>query len=144
MSFDEINEMNHQTVILSSFEEYLADGGDTLEGQAERKSERIERLARFPYAVMLQVSYPELDFANRWCWQHFGPSDGECTQCDSEYRACDQTEPHSHSGTWVCEWFVKTDYGFGFNEWYFANEEDRERFLGSVGKINWGENFPKP
>ena len=60
MSFDEINEMSHQTVILSSFEEYLADGGDSLEGQAERKSERIERLARFPYAVDL-FSYNKLD-----------------------------------------------------------------------------------
>jgi hypothetical protein len=135
--------MSHQTVLLSSFEKYLTDGGDSPEEQVEQKLERQEQLARFPYSVMLQVSFPELDFANRWCWRRFGPSRGECMQRYSEYRVCDLTEPHSHLGGWTCKWFVKTDYDFGFNEWYFAEEDDRDRFLGSVKEINWGENFPK-
>ncbi|WP_397383303.1 hypothetical protein [Prosthecobacter sp.] len=136
--------MSHQTVLLSSFEEYLTNGGDSPEEQDERKLERQERLVRFPYSVMLQVSFPELDFANRWCWRRFGPSYGECMQRYSEYRVCNLSEPHSHLGVWTCEWFVKTDYDFGFNEWYFAEEYNRESFLGSVNDINWGENFPKP
>ena len=134
--------MSHRTVILSSFEEYLASGDDSPEERAEQKRDRQERLSRFPYAVMLQVSFPEMDFANRWCWQHFGPGDGECMQHQSEYRACDLAEPHSHVGKWMCHWFVKTDYNFGFNEWYFAEQGDRECFLANVDEINWGEKYP--
>ena len=83
--------MSHRTVVLSSFEEYLASDDDSFEERAAQELDRNERLLRFPYSVMLQVSYPELDFANRWCWQNFGPSDGECDQRYSEYRANEWT-----------------------------------------------------
>ena len=135
--------MSHRTVILSSFEQYLASEYYSPEGQAEEERDRKERLSRFPYAVMLQVAFPELDFANRWCWQHFGPSDGECTQRDSEYRVRDLTKSHSHAGKWMCYWFAKIDYNFGFNEWYFAEQDDQKCFLASVDKINWGEKYPR-
>jgi hypothetical protein len=135
--------MSHRTVVLSSFGEYLAGECDSKEARAEEERDRDERLARFPYPVMLQVSYPELDFTNRWCWQNFGPSDGACTQHQSEYRACDRPDPHSHSGKWMSHWLVKTDYDFGFNEWYFREKEDQERFLANVDQVNWGEKYPK-
>jgi len=38
---------------------------------------------------------------------------------------------------------VKTDYDFGFNEWYFAESEDCDFFVANVDKINWGEHYPK-
>lgn len=135
--------MSHRTVILSSFEKYLASEGYSLEVRAAEERERKERLLRFPYPVMMQVSYPEMDFANRWCWEHFGPGDGECMQSQSEYRVCDLGEPHSHAGKWLCHWFVKTAYNFGFNEWYFVDRSDWECFLANVAEINWGEKYPK-
>ena len=92
---------------------------------------------------MLQVAFPERDFANRWCCMNFAPAEGECVQRHSEYRACQIDGPHSHAGVWLDHWFVKTDYDFGFNEWYFANRSHYELFLGYVPKINWGENYPK-
>lgn len=134
--------MSHRTVVLSTFDDYLA-GECTPEGMAEEKRDRNERMSRFPYAVMLQVSFPEMDFADRWCWHRFGPRDGECTQPGSEYPVCPFKERHAHSGTWTSHWFAKTDYNFGFNEWYFAESAAREQFLTSVSEINWGENFPK-
>lgn len=134
--------MSYRTVILSSFEEYLASE-DSPEERAEEERERKERLSRFPYAVMLQVSFAELDFANRWCWQHFGPCEGECLQSHSEYPTCDLKGEHSHTGKWTSHWLVKTDYNFGFNEWYFAEKSACEQFLASVNEINWGENYPK-
>jgi hypothetical protein len=134
--------MSYRTVILSSFEEYLACGG-TPEAKAEEAWDREIRLATFPYAVMLQVSFPELDFANRWCWEHFGTCDGECTQTGADYRVCDRDEPHSHPGKWTCHWFEKTDYNFGFNEWYFAEQRDRDAFVAFVDKINWGERIER-
>jgi hypothetical protein len=135
--------MTLRTVEPSSIEEYLASEDDSLEDRAAQEMARKERLSRFPHAVMLKVSFPEIDFANRWCWQSFGPSDGECTQRHSEYRVCDRTEPHSHAGKWTSHFFVKTDYDFGFNEWYFAESADRDLFVGNVDTINWGEHFPK-
>ncbi|WP_442485513.1 hypothetical protein [Aeoliella sp. SH292] len=135
--------MSHQTVEASSFEEYLASDDDSLEDRAAQEVDRNERLSRFPYSVMLKVAFPERDFANRWCWQHFGPCDGECTQQYSEYRACHRNESHSHVGNWTSHWFVKTDYNFGFSEWYFAESVDRDRFVANVDSVNWGEHFPK-
>ena len=40
-------------------------------------------------------------------------------------------------------WFAKTAYDFGFNEWYFANEDDRARFCDEIPQFNFGENYPK-
>ena len=134
--------MTIRTVVLSTFAEYLACEDDSLEERAAQERERQERLSRFPHCVMLQVSFPEVDFANRWCWQNFGPSDGECFQRHSQYRVCDVAEPHAHAGRWTSHWFVKTDYDFGFNEWYFVEANDWQRFLANVEHINWGEHYP--
>lgn len=101
------------------------------------------RLASFPHAVLLQVAYPELDYANRWCWQQFGPADGECQDASSEYPSCNHPGQHSHDGKWVTHWLAKTDYDFGYNEWYFAHAEDRERFLEFVPHIQWGDRYLK-
>jgi hypothetical protein len=135
--------MSYRTVVASSFDEYLASDEDSIEECASQVVDRNARLTRFPYSVMLKVSFPELDFANRWCWQNFGPCDGECMQRDSEYLACDRADSHSHVGKWTSYFFDKTDYNFGFNEWYFAEIADRDQFFASVDKINWGENYPK-
>jgi len=90
---------------------------------------------------MLKVAFPELDFANRWCWQNFGPCDGECMQRDSAYPVCDRVEAHSHAGTWTSYFLAKTEYDYGFNEWYFRDSTDRDRFSSNVEGINWGEHY---
>jgi hypothetical protein len=135
--------MTYRTVLPSCFDEYLASDDDSVDERRDQEEKRNERLSRFPHSVMLKVSFPECDFANRWCWQHFGPNDGECADHHSEYRVCERTEPHSHVGKWTSHWFVKTDYDFGFNEWYFSESADRELFLANLDNINWGEHYPK-
>ncbi|RJF96786.1 hypothetical protein D3870_20585 [Noviherbaspirillum cavernae] len=144
----EPNSGRHRTVVPANYDEYLefeypAASVDLAEARAADVRERQARLAAFPYCVVLQVSYPELDYANRWCWQQFGPANGECLQASSEYSACEIRGSHSHVGSWLTNWLVKTDYDFGFSEWYFAHEADRDRFLESVPLINWGEGWPK-
>lgn len=135
--------MSYRTVEASSIEEYLASDDDSPEYRADQEVDRGKRLSRFPHGVMLKVSFAEIDFANRWCWQNFGPCDGECLQQYSEYRVCDRNEPHSHLGKWSSYFYVKTEYNFGFNEWYFAEIADRDRFIANVNNIDWGENYPK-
>ena len=121
--------------LLSSFEEYLAIEEFSSELRAEAHRERDEILSRFPYAVMLQVDFHEFDFVNRWCWQQFGPCDGECLDRESTCRVCDLTAPHSHTGTWLWHWWVKTGYDFGFNEWYFAEQSHYDLFLRFIPEI---------
>ena len=133
--------MSHRTVILSSFEEYLASEGYSPDVQAEEERERRGRLSRFTYSVTLQVSFQEVDFANRWCWRHFGPSDGDCLERQSDYPACGIPEPHSHTGKWMWYWLAKTDYNFGFCERHFSELTERDCFLASVDKISWGEKY---
>lgn len=137
-----------RTVVLSSYEAYLNSeypperrptGDDWRSGEDDERNARLEL---FPYPVMLELSYPEMDFANRWCWQNIGPCDGVCNQSQSEYPACPWGEAHSHNGRWICQWFCKTDYDFGFQEWYFFDNADRLRFLDNVPHINWGEKYP--
>ncbi|MBY0242936.1 MAG: hypothetical protein K2X55_26870 [Burkholderiaceae bacterium] len=132
-----------RTLAMSSFDAYLAECSHPGEYAVSDEASRNELIKRFPFSVMLKVSYPELDFANRWCWQRFGPNDGECYQAQSEYRVCLESEPHEHSGIWTSHWFEKTDYDFGFNEWYFSSIEDRDLFIAVLDEINWGENYAK-
>lgn len=38
-------------------------------------------------------------------------------------------------------WLAKTDYDFGFNEWYFKRHADLNRFLEFIPHITWGEAY---
>ncbi len=140
--------MSVRSVILSSFDEYLQyELGEAPPGAstvlAAILQEYRERLVRFPHSVVLQVAYPEIDFANRWCWAQFGPANGECLDAQSNYPSCDLRTSHSHEGKWMSYWLAKTDYDFGFNQWCFVDEADQKRFLEFIPQINWGESFPK-
>lgn len=135
--------MTCRTVVLSSFDAYLdSEYPDEGYGPADFQ-DRNEILARFPYPVMLELSFAELDYANRWCWQQFGSPQGECFNRQSEYPTCNIQTDHCHAGNWAHEWLVKTGYNFGFNEWYFSSIAQSQQFLEFVPFINWGENFPK-
>ncbi len=105
--------------------------------QAERATWR----QRLPHSIVLSLFYPQLDFAERWCWQHFGACFGECFQHHSEYPACNEPLPHCHSGRWHARWLAKTGYDFGYCEWLFAEESDYRRFAAFVPHISFGELY---
>ena len=139
--------MTHQTAVLSDFDSYLeSEYPRSLANFAEARETEVEdrrlRLKAFPFDLVLQVSFPELNFANRWCWQQFGPAHGVCLQ-GSEYPNCAVTATHSHEGEWMWYLLAKTDYDFGYTEWCFAQQRDRDRFREFFPQINWGENFPR-
>ena len=138
-----------RTAVLTDFDSYLdseypSASSNLLEGRESEIQDRKRRLEAFSYAVVLQVAFAEMDYANRWCWKQFGPPEGECfDRRDSEYPTCDDASPHSHQGKWLCYWLAKTDYNFGYYEWCFALQTDRDSFLAFVPQIQWGEAFPK-
>jgi len=138
--------MTLRTVILATYDSYLNDGdafpGHSADARATDIQEHQLRLAEFPYNVVLQLSFAEMDFANRWVWQEFGSPNGQCLDAYSEYPTCAEKNAHSHEGKWLSHWLAKTDYNFGYNGWYFAFKEDQERFLEFVPFINFGERYP--
>lgn len=119
----------------------------------------------FPHHVVVECDLPEWNVAIRWCWNNFGPRDGECWS-QLEYATCpiilktEHTEKmvvrgkeyeikrylnvdaHHHVGSWTTNWFGKTDYDHGFGEFCFSSEQDRAKFLEYVPQVDWGENFP--
>jgi hypothetical protein len=138
--------MTEQPKMLVTFEDFLAEvypigDPESTTGRATEIEERKMRMEAFPYDLVLQLAYPQMDFANQWCWEHFGPEHGECQQRFSEYPVCREPGHHTHEGQWLTHWLAKTDYDFGFNEWYFAQEADRDLFLKFVPNISWGENY---
>ena len=48
---------------------------------------------------------------------------------------------HGHEGIWSSYWLGKTGYDYGFTEYYFQNESDRDRFLAAVPFFNTGEKY---
>lgn len=97
--------MAYRTAQLADFDTYLESeypdaSGGAADARAAEGRERQIRLVDFPFDVVLAVAYAELDCADRWCWQQFGPADGECRQSSSEYSECGLQDPHSHPGRW--------------------------------------------
>jgi hypothetical protein len=139
--------MTNRTARLADYNDYLASefaqhATGSADALSDEKAERATYLADFAHTIVLELAYPELDFALRWCWQQFGPARGRCEQAQSEYPACQQPDPHEHDGRWSTRWLVKTNYNFGYNEWYFQTAADRDEFLRFVPQINWGERYP--
>jgi hypothetical protein len=141
-----------------------------LEWQLEMDQERVKMLANYPYSTVLEGYYPEHDYAIRWCWQNISPPNGTCSDWHSEYPACplvlatayveqgvlrpkDGTETpwervsykdpgkHEHDGAWSSLWLGKTDYDYGFREYGFVNQADRERFLSAFPTFTFGEKY---
>lgn len=48
---------------------------------------------------------------------------------------------HGHKGIWSSYWLGKTGYDYGFTEYYFQNESDRDKFLAAFPIFNTGENY---
>lgn len=135
--------VSHRTLVQSSFEAYLAGEGLGTEAASREERDRKAYVQRFPHFTMLQLAYPELDFAERWCWQTIGPKDGPCLQRDSEYRVCWDETDHAHAGKWTSHWYAKTEYNFGYCEFYFSDPRDHEAFVESLPEFTWGEGYPK-
>lgn len=150
---------------LSSYEEFLTHD------KTWNEEARTEALIKFPYTAVVEGCYPEGDVSHRWCWQQFGPPEcKQCYDYASEYPACPmvlaieeyiikksykdkdgkvheydfhtrEPEKHGHEGTWTTVWLGKTGYDYGFTEYYFLNEVDRDKFIVTAPSLDLGENY---
>lgn len=133
----------------------------------EDQQERKATLEKFPSAVVVEGSYPEMDNALRWCWNSFGPRHGKCGGWGKmEYTVCPiilatefteevlfqgksqikkryaEVPEHFHHGSWTDCWLAKTDYDYGYAEYYFNRGDALQSFIAQVPEITWGENYP--
>jgi hypothetical protein len=147
---------------LASYEAYLTEDRRAI--HESRVPIREETHRSFPHIVVLEGVYPEHDFAQRWAWQNFGPQDGKCQDHYSEYPGCplvletkqvvtgsdhqgnawsenvykDPGE-HSHEGKWKTFWLGKTGYDYGFCEYCFKDEADKDKFFAAWETFGLGE-----
>ena len=151
---------------IATIEKFFGENGRTIYNQDKRD----EALKKFPFTVIVEGCYPENDFAHRWCWQQFGPPQyEECNDHYSEYPGCSLVlaideytikknykdsngvyheydfhtrDPgkHSHDGTWTTVWLGKTGYDYGFTEYYFKSEANRDAFIAAV-PFGLGEKY---
>ena len=128
---------------LSSLDEYLETTDESRSQLIDYFKARTKRVEKFPHIAMLQVGFIQRDVANRWCFQQWGLADGECQEMHSSYPCCEIENNHSHDdGTWMSVFLAKTDYDYGFNEWYFETEAQRNEFVANLPSIDHGEKFP--
>ena len=112
------------------------------QAHAEMNAQRATLCKDYPFSIILALAYPQMDFANRWCWQQFGSPQGRCDDHQSEYPSCNETTPnHHHEGRWRTHWWEKLDYDFGYNEWFFAEQMDYEAFYAFIPHISFGEHY---
>jgi hypothetical protein len=159
------DDRKHEIMTISSYEKFIAEYDKTW-----NEDKRAEAISKFPYTIVVESSYPVLDYAHRWCWQNFGPY--ECKECGehcSEYPACPKVlaiqeykikksytkdgvvheydfhtrnpGKHGHEGIWTTVWLGKTGYDYGFSEYYFEKEEDRDKFKLAIPTFGLGENY---
>ncbi len=160
---------NETNLLISSLETYYAENGKR---EIYHKERRDAIHQEFPHVVVVEGCCPTTDNAHRWCWDHFGPHHGKCEwEHNSEYPGCPlvrATEvvthgetiddgkswpwadknyhavpPHDHEGPWSSFWLGKTDYDYGFTEFCFKNEADRDAFVEAAPGIGLGDRYDK-
>lgn len=133
---------------------------------------RAELLKKFPFTVVAEGEHAEHDYAARWCWQQIGPQNGRCTNYHSTYPACPlvlateyiQQEvrkdvlgqeclhtwkayrdpgEHKHEGIWTSLWLGKSGHDYGFNVYFFLNENDKRRFLTAFPTFIWDASWDR-
>lgn len=141
-----------------------------IESNKRRDEQRQDKKKDFPFTVIVEGSWPELDNAERWLWENIGPRHGKCHDQYSEYPGCPlvrateyvetgsykdkegkehfwedkrykEVEEHEHEGSWVVLGLGKTGYDYGNAEFYFKNEADRDAFVTAVPAIGFGERY---
>jgi hypothetical protein len=50
---------------------------------------------------------------------------------------------HEHEGEWSFLWIGKTGYDYGYGEYCFENERDRDSFLAAFSTFTWSEDWDK-
>jgi hypothetical protein len=87
---------------LQSFQQMLLEYEIT-QLEVDDENSRVEMLLKYPYSVILEGGYLELDNLNKWIEINIG----------------------SDSIKWLV--YGKTGYDYGFAEYFFANEIDAKR-----------------
>src|SRR5471032_576226 len=73
--------MVYRTVTESSYDAYISECPASAADRGAEAHARKARLLSFPFAVMLKVSYPELDFVTAGSGSNLAPAMGTALKC---------------------------------------------------------------
>lgn len=127
---------------------------------AKMKKQREELQSKFPFVAIVAGGHHQHDIAVRWLYRNVGPQNGPCQEVYSEFPGCDlvlatkqqkdgwsqYSNPgkHEHVGIWQSVYLGKTGYDYGPAEYYFQNENDKDKFLAfALSAETFGEYYTK-
>lgn len=97
-------------MILATIEDCTQEYKDIGSWNTDEENKRQSELKVFPYSVIVEGDYSEVEMAQDWCSQNIGEK----------------------GKVWSDIWYGKIDYDYGFQEFFFETEENREKFANSV------------
>ena len=101
----------------SSYETCVKTYSDIGRREKEADAQRVEKLKFLPFSVVAEGAYPELDMADQWLLEHAG---------------------HESEKGWQKIWYGKTEYDYGFTEYFFKDETTRQKFVDEIAHF-YGE-----
>jgi len=125
-----VDDDNYELKVVS-LADYLDETDESRAELIERFKDRELRSCLFPHSVMLKITLQQLTLASRWCFEKWGLPEGPCYEsysADSVDPYCKDESDHFHMGDWAWNFYVKTDYDYGFSEWSVKQQSQLQEF----------------
>jgi len=123
---------------ISNLSAYLDEYDETLAYLIDVLKARESRRCDFPHTLMALLGYDLMDMAKQWCQDQWGP--GGDTYEDRPYQP-----QENQAFLWLTCWMMKTEYDYGFCEWYFREPSHLEQFVAHIQSCNehgWTTSSP--
>lgn len=90
----------------------------------EFTNERNKINKKFSFSIVVEGLCDELSVAVQWCLDNISRRNISVGE-DYIFRKLKENSP---DGLWTELWYGKTDYDYGFSEFFFKNQEDLSKF----------------
>ena len=83
--------------------------------ETEYQIEREELIVRYPYSVVVEGAFLEYNSLKHWTDEQFGPE---------------------NSPVWTSLWYGKTDYDYGYREYFFSRQADLQLLIQHIPLVH--------
>lgn len=91
------------------------------------EADRITILRNLTFSIVTEGACPELEMAVTWCLDNIGQRSSEIGE-NCNYRRLGEISRKQPGNSWNELWYGKTEYDYGFSEFFFENESDLNAF----------------
>ena len=119
---------------ISTYENCFTSYTDNWSGwQSNFDVERKNSFLMFPYSVIIEGSFSDIDIAEAWCLKQVGKVDITSDMFFLKNYAGKLEEiKRTKNGLWKIYFYGKTSYDYGFCEFFFREKIDLEKFQKAV------------